>query len=54
MTQDEHNLLVENNRMLKYIVFFINQYKNNFDNENQNDFIRNIIANIIGDKIIQK
>jgi hypothetical protein len=38
--------------MLRYICEYINIHKSNADNENTEDFIRNIIANLIGDKLI--
>lgn len=47
MTQEEHNMLVQNNLMLKYII----QHILKEDNE---DFTNNIIANIIADKIMNK
>lgn len=48
------NLLKENNLMLKEIIRYINHINANYDNENADDFMRNIIANIIGDKITGK
>lgn len=46
------SLVKQNNQMLRYICEYINIYKSNADNENTEDFIRNIIANLIGDKLI--
>lgn len=40
----------DNNRMLKYIVKCINAHLYNADSENNNDFIRNVIANLISSK----
>lgn len=37
----------ENNRMLKYIVGFINRTIAKADNENMEDFGRNILANMV-------
>jgi len=39
--------------MLRYICEKINIHESNFDRENQDDFIRNIIANLIGDGLIK-
>ena len=39
----------ENYKMLRYICEWLNKYDSHIDEENQNDFIRNIIANLIGD-----
>lgn len=41
----------ENNIMLKEIIKIINTYIANHNNENDNDFIRNILANLISNKI---
>lgn len=41
----ERELLEENNNMLKYIVNFINEFKNNKTSNDMNDFIMNVIAN---------
>lgn len=40
-------LTKENNYMLKQIIAYINSVNCNADNENNNDFIRNILANLI-------
>lgn len=37
----------DNNRMLKEIVKYINYINSNAENENNNDFIRNVIANVV-------
>lgn len=44
-------LLRENNEMLKFIVACINRNNANADNENMNDFLMNVAANIISNKI---
>lgn len=41
----------ENNYMLKQIIAYINRINANADNENNNDFIRNILANLISNTI---
>ena len=41
----------DNNRMLKYIVKCINAHMYNAENENTNDFMRNVIANLISGRI---
>lgn len=37
----------DNNRMLKQIVAYINYINSNAENENNNDFLRNMLANMI-------
>lgn len=41
----------ENNIMLKQIVKVINTYVANHHNENEDDFIRNVLANLVSNKI---
>jgi len=41
----------ENNIMLKEIIKFINTYLSNHNNENNNDFFRNVLANLISNGI---
>ena len=41
----------ENNIMLKQIIKVINSYVANYHNENDDDFVRNILANLISNKI---
>lgn len=41
----------ENNIMLKQIIKVINIYIANHHNENDDDFIRNVLANLISNKI---
>jgi hypothetical protein len=36
-----------NNSMLKEIIKYINYINSNAENENNNDFIRNVIANVV-------
>lgn len=54
--QEQQELLYltrENYKMLRYICEKINIHESNFDRENQDDFIRNILANLIGDGLIK-
>ena len=44
-------LLGDNNRMLKEIIAYINMIDSNRVNENNDDFIRNILANLISNQI---
>lgn len=44
-------LLRDNNRMLKEIIAYINMIDSNRINENNDDFIRNILANLISNQI---
>lgn len=44
-------LTKENNYMLKQIIAYINSINRNADNENSNDFIRNILANLISNTV---
>ena len=57
MTYDEERellrMVTENNIMLKSIVKYLSNQRNNADSENFNDFIRNIMANIISTNIEQ-
>lgn len=41
----------ENNIMLKEIIKVINAYLSNYNNENYNDFFRNVLANLISNGI---
>lgn len=41
----------ENNYMLKQIIAYINSINHNADNENNNDFIRNILANLMSNTV---
>lgn len=45
-------LTKENNRMLKQILAYIYKIKPHSSTENENDFIRNIIANLISTSMI--
>ena len=47
LTKENNELLKENNKMLKDIINFINIYLSKVNSENQQDFIRNIVANLI-------
>lgn len=57
MTYEEERELIrmvtENNIMLKSIVKYLSDQRTNADNENFNDFIRNIIANMISTNMEQ-
>ena len=44
----------ENNKMLKQIITYINYINSNASNENENDFVRNVIANLISNSFIVK
>ena len=44
-------LLRDNNRMLKEIIAYINFIDYKANEENNNDFLRNILANLISNKI---
>jgi hypothetical protein len=47
LVKEINELLKDNNRMLREIINAINIYLSNVTSENQNDFERNIIANLI-------
>lgn len=57
MTYEEERellrMVTENNIMLKSIVKYLSDQNHNADSENFNDFIRNIMANIISTNIEQ-
>ena len=57
MTYEEERELIrmvtENNIMLKGIVKYLSDQRTNADNENFNDFIRNIMANMISTNMEQ-
>lgn len=44
MTQEERDLLIENNKMLKTIISYL-QIKENDQSRDMKDFIMNVIAN---------
>lgn len=44
-------LLRDNNRMLKEIIAYINLINSKAEEENNYDFLRNILANLISNKI---
>lgn len=46
MTQEEHNLLIENNVLLKQILYLLIQNQNN---THAKDFIINYVANKVAD-----
>lgn len=47
LAKENNELLKDNNRMLREIINAINIYLSNVTGENQNDFERNIVANLI-------
>ena len=52
--EEEQELLTltrDNNRMLREIIAYINLKDSQADSENLNDFLRNILANIISTNI---
>lgn len=51
MLEEILELTKENNKMLKEIIHFINVYLASTTKENQNDFERNILANLISSHI---
>lgn len=51
LAKENNNLLKDNNRMLKEIINAINIYLSKYTSENQEDFVRNIVANLISSKI---
>ena len=57
MTYEEERELIrivtENNIMLKSIVKYLSDQRTNADSENFNDFIRNIMANMISTNMEQ-
>lgn len=54
LIRENNVLLKDNNRMLKEIINFINVYLSNATSENQRDFERNVIANLISSFIVGK
>lgn len=48
MTQEEHNMLIENNIMLKQILAYIRQRDG--PNNDFKDFVMNVIANVISNQ----
>lgn len=51
LAKDNNKLLKDNNRMLKEIINAINVYLASVTNDNQGDFERNILANLISTRI---
>lgn len=47
MTKEEHDILIENNRMLKLILEHILK-------EDREDFITNVLANVVSERLIGK
>lgn len=46
-------LTKENNKMLRQIIRYLDYISLNSENENNNDFIRNVIANIVSNGLPQ-
>jgi len=44
-------VLKDNNRMLKEIIGYINYINSHAETENNNDFVRNVVANLISSHI---
>ena len=47
-------LVQENNLMLKQIIAYINGVNSQASTENENDFVRNIIANLISSSLTER
>lgn len=56
MDEEEKRLLSENNKMLKELLEIARKYTDPefLKSENENDFIMNIVANILAKKLEQK
>ena len=50
-TYENNRLLKDNNKMLKQIINVLNYYISHAQEENDNDFNRNIIANMISNLV---
>ena len=50
-TYENNRLLKDNNKMLKQIINVLNYYITHAQEENDNDFNRNIIANMISNLV---
>lgn len=51
LVKENRDIAKDNNRMLKEIIGAINLYARNADNENAQDFGRNVIANLISNMV---
>ena len=47
MAEEEHNLLVENNQMLRYICSYLYSQQYHSSSNDIKDFMMNVIANIV-------
>ena len=47
MTEEEHNLLIENNQMLRYICSYLYYQQYHSSSNDIKDFMMNVIANIV-------
>lgn len=54
LARENNQLLKDNNRMLKEIIMVINIWLAHHQDENANDFNRNVLANLISSYIIGK
>ena len=54
LTRENNQLLKDNNRMLKEIINAINIWLAHHQDENANDFDRNVLANLVSSFIIGK
>lgn len=51
LLKENNRLLISNNHMLKQIINFINENIINHNKENNEDFVRNILANMISTRL---
>ena len=47
MTEEEHNLLVENNQMLRCICYYLYSKQYHSSSNDIKDFMMNVIANVV-------
>lgn len=50
MTEEEHNLLIENNQMLRYICFYLYSQQYHSSSNDMKDFMMNVIANVVANR----
>lgn len=51
MSPEDKRILRQNNKMLKEIISYINYINSRAESENNYDFLRNVIANLISNRI---
>lgn len=51
MDKELLRLTKENNKMLKQIIAYINYINSKAESENENDFVRNVIANLMSNSL---